>query len=473
MTIHQLLAMILARRGLAMSVFLSVLALAIIVTLIWPKSYTASAAVHVDGKGLAVDPLAGVALPGIVSTGFIATQADLMASDRVIRRALKLMRVDTDPAYQELWVKETDGEGDKGAWLAEKFRKGLEIKPSRESSVIQVEYSSRRPELAAAMANALVQAYIDLTLDMRVEPAKQYRALFDQRAAALKKQLDAAQTKVRAYQEQNGIVPTDERIDVESARLVELNSQLVALQSLNSEANARQQLSANQAGSSQEVMNNQLVATLTADLARQESRREELMQRYGAEYPELKAVVANIAQLKARVAAESARVAGSMAVAGAINRAKLAQLNAAVEEQRRKLQDLKAKRDTAANLIRDVDSAQKALDAVQARMNQVDLESENTQTNVTVVKAASVPIRPSSPSIGRNLLAGIIIGGALAMVVAFLRELLSPRLLTHRDVEVELQVPLMAMMPRVQGPSSSRKGWFGLPMPAPLLRLSR
>lgn len=473
MTIHQLLAMILARRDLAVSVFLSVLALAITVTLVLPKSYTASAAVHVDGKGLAVDPLAGVALPGIVSTGFIATQADLMASDRVIRRAIKLIHADTDPAYHELWLQEADGAGDKGAWLAEKFRKGLEIKPSRESSVIQVEYSSQRPKLSADMANALVRAYIDLTLDMRVEPAKQYRALFDQRAAALKKQLDVAQTKVRQYQEQNGIVPTDERIDVESARLVELNSQLVALQSLNSEANARQQLSANQTGSSQEVMNNQLVATLTADLSRQESRREELMQRYGAEYPELKAVLANIAQLKSRVAAESARVAGSMAVAGAINRAKLAQLNAAVEEQRRRLQDLKVKRDTAANLIRDVDSAQKSLDAVQARMSQVDLESENKQTNVTVVKSASVPMRPSSPSIGRNLLAGSIIGGALAMVVAFLRELLSPRLLTNRDVEVGLKVPLMALMPRVQGPMSSKKGWFGLSLPAPLLRLSR
>lgn len=474
MTIHQLFAMILARRWLALGVFCGVVFAAILLTLISPKNYTASAAIHVDGKPAAMDPMAGVVLPGVVSTGFIATQTDLIASERVIRRAMRATGLDVSEAFREQWQKETGGVGDREAWQAEMLKRNLDVKPSRESSVIQVSFSSRSPQQAAAMANAVVQAYISLTLDMRVEPAKQYRVFFEERAEALKRQLDAAQKKVRAYQEQNGIVPTDERIDVESEKLAELNTQMVALQGLTSEAAARQQLSATQAGNAQEIMNNQIVASLTAELARQEARREELMQRYGPEYPELKAATANIAQLKARIASESARVSSGLSVLGAINRAKLVQLGQAVEEQRRRLQDLKGKRDQAYILLKDVDSAQKALDAVQARMSQVDLESQNTQTNVTVVKAASVPGKPSSPSMVKNLSLGILAGLVLAMVSAFMRELLSPRLLTRRDVEVELNIPLMAELSRVGGPrKTSRVVGPLLTVPDSLLHLPR
>jgi len=449
MTIHQLFAMIFARRWLALAVFSAVLLGVVIATLLTPKTYVASAALHVDGKPAAVDPMAGVVLPGVVATGFIATQSDLIASERVIKRAIKAVGLDANEEFTAQWRQQTGGLGDRQAWQAELMQRSLTVKPSRESSVIQVSFSSRSPEMAAAMANAIVQAYVDLTLDMRVEPAKQYRSFFETRAEALKRQLDAAQKRVREYQEQNGIVPTDERMDFEGARLAELNSQMVALQALTSEASARQQLSSAQSGNAQEVLNNQLVSALSAELARQEARREELMQKYGAEYPELKAVTANVAQLKARISAESARVSSGVNVTGAINRAKLVQLQQAVDEQRRRIQELKAKQDQASILIKDVSSTQKALDAVQARMSQVELESQNTQTNVTVVKTASVPTQAASPSLVRNGSLGVLGGAILAMLVAFARELLSPRLLTRRDVEVDLNLPLMAELSRV------------------------
>lgn len=474
MTIHQLLAMIFARRRLALGVFSVVLLTVVVITMVTPKTYVASAAIHVDGKPAAVDPMAGVVLPGVVATGFIATQTDLIASERVIKRAIRAVGLDASDAFKEQWQAATGGVGDRQAWQADVMRRNLVVKPSRESSVIQVSFSSRSPEMAAAMANAVVQAYVDLTLDMRVEPAKQYRAFFEQRAEALKRQLDAAQKKVRDYQEQNGIVPTDERMDIEGARLAELSSQMVALQALTSEAAARQQLSSTQTGNAQEILNNQLVTALTSELARQEARREELMQRYGAEYPELKAVTANVAQLKGRIAVESARVSSGLSVTGAINRAKLVQLQQAVNEQRRRIQDLKSKQDQASILIKDVSSAQKALDAVQARMSQVDLESQNTQTNVTVVKAASVPAGASSPSLLRNISLGVLGGAILAMVAAFVRELISPRLLTRRDVEVDLNIPLMAELSNVA--SIAKKSGAvspALTVPASFLHLPR
>jgi capsular polysaccharide biosynthesis protein len=107
-------------------------------------------------------------------------------------------------------------------------------------------------------------------------------------------------------------------------------------------------------------------------------------------------------------------------------------------------------------------------------MSQVDLESQNTQTNVTVVKSASVPTQAASPSMWRNVSLGVLGGAILAMLVAFARELLSPRLLTRRDVEVDLNLPLMAELPRVK--SIAKPSGASAPVltvPASFLHLTR
>ena len=63
-----------------------------------------------------------------------------------------------------------------------------------------------------------MQAYIDVSLDMRTSPAKQYSSFFDGRAKEAREQLEAAQAKLSAFQKDNGIIATDERLDVESSR---------------------------------------------------------------------------------------------------------------------------------------------------------------------------------------------------------------------------------------------------------------
>jgi hypothetical protein len=78
------------------------------------------------------------------------------------------------------------------------------------------------------MANAFVQAYMDTALALRVNPARQYSGFFDQQVKDARDALEKAQAKVSAFQKAKGIIATDERLDVENARLNELSSQLVA-----------------------------------------------------------------------------------------------------------------------------------------------------------------------------------------------------------------------------------------------------
>ena len=85
---------------------------------------------------------------------------------------------------------------------------------------------------AAALANAFVQAYTDTTLELRVDPARQYSGFFDSRAKAYRDNFEKAQDRLAQFQKEKGLLVTDERLDIETARLAELSSQLVGLQAL-------------------------------------------------------------------------------------------------------------------------------------------------------------------------------------------------------------------------------------------------
>lgn len=475
MTFTQFLSMIAARWRLALGLLSFVMAATLAVSLLLPRQYTATASVYVDGKAAAVDPMAGIVLPGVVSTGFITTQADLLRSERVMRRAVRNLGLNHNAELHATWLKQTQGVGDFEAWEAEFLGRKLEVKPSRESSVIALEYTGRTPGFAAGMANAVVKAYIDTTLEMRVEPARQYRAFFEQRARHLRAALDEAQKKLLDYQSANGLMPVDDKGDVESARLAELTSQLVATQALAAESNSRQAQAKGQADKMQEVMNSPVVSALTADLIRQEARYEELTQQYGAGFPQVQDLGASIARLKSRIESETRRVSSGIGVSGNINRNRVAQLSASIEAQRGRMLELKAKRDEAALLAKDVDSAKSALDAVQSRINQTELESQNTQTNVSVVKQASAPSTASSPAVLRNLSVALVMGALLGVGAAFAAEMGDARMRTEHDVVVSLKQPLLAVLPTALSTQGVKKGLLSrrlLPGPGATPRLT-
>jgi chain length determinant protein EpsF len=455
MTFSHFLSMIRARWLTATVLMLLVVTAVTVVTLLMPKEYTATASVLVDGRAAAVDPLAGVVLPGVVSTGFITTQADLIKSERVIRRALRSLGLHNNAELRESWMKESKGVGDFEAWEAELLGKRLEVKPSRESSIIALTYSAQDSNFAAAMTNAIVQAYVDTTLEMRVEPAKQYRAFFEVRAKQLREALEEAQKKLLTYQTSNGILPTDDRLDVESARLADLNVQLVAMQTLAAESSSRQSQSVGKADRIQEVIGNPVISALTSDLARQEALFEETSQRYGSEFPKVQELAANIAKLKSKIDSETRKVSSGLGVSSDINRSRVSQLNAALNEQRKKILDLKVKRDGASILVKDVESAQRALDAVQSRMSQTELESQNTQTSVSIVKQASASSSPSSPSVVRNIVVALFMGLVLGVAAAFTREMTDPRMRSEHDVLVGLKQPMLGILPK-SAPKSSK-----------------
>lgn len=455
MTFGQFLAILKAR----WKVFFAVLGFALVATLLvsflLPKSYTATASVLVDAKP---DPLAAMLSGSMTTPAFIATQVDVIQSDRVAFRVARNLKLGENAQLRAQWMEATNGDGTIEQWLTELFRKNMDVLPSRESNVIAISYKAQDPRFAAVLANAFVQAYIETSIELRVDPARQYTSFFDSRAKEAREVLEKAQSKLSAYQNEHGLIASDERLDVETTRLNELSSQLVLVQALASESGSRQaQAKGGSSDKLQEVLNNPLISGLKADLSRSEGRLQELSARLGDKHPQVIEVKASIADLAKRVESETARVSGGVGVAASINRQREAELKASLEAQRAKVLKMKEVRDEAMVLVRDVENAQRAFDAVTARMNQSNLESQANQSNVNLLTQATPPIEPSSPKPVLNTILAIFLGGLMATGIVLLLELMDRRLRAVDEIPGFLGLPVLGVIPHPASKSASRR----------------
>ena len=451
MNLSQFLSILRARWWVAMLVFVLTVGTAIGLTLMQRKQYTATATVVVDQAR--PDPVAAAIFSGNPSPAFMATQVDVFKSDRVAEHVVRKLRLAEDPKARDDWMRVTKGAGSVESWMMESLQRSLEIRPSRESNVIGVAFKASDPVQAATLANAFVQSYMDVSLELKVDPAKQYSDLFDNRAKELRASVERAQAKLSAYQREKGVViASDGQLDVETSRLNELSSQLVALQAVAAESSSRQVQA--QGGASdrlQEVVNNPNLANLRGDITRTEARLQELTSRLGDNHPQVIEAKANIASLRTRLDSETRRVTGSLGVTNTINRQREAEIRGSLEAQRARVLRMRAAREGGAVLIREVESAQRAYDAVLARGSQTTLESQATQSNAYLLAKAMPPLYPSSPKTMINAALAIVFGLVLALSSVMLLEVVDRRVRTIGEVAELLGLPVLGVLPKSGG----------------------
>lgn len=455
MNLQQLLTILRARWISVAVVFGLCVVTTIVVTLLLPKRYTSTASVVVELRN--VDPLSGMPVMTPAIASYMATQVDVLQSGRTARRVIETIGLANNPQVRQQWLEDTRGQGDYEGWIVQLLKKSLDVKPSRESNTIAVSFSSSDPRFSAAMANAFVQAYIDTSIALKTAPAREYNEFFDERSRKARDALEAAQTKLSAYQREKGILATDERLDIETARLQELSSQVVMLQALAAESSGRASQATSNGDRLQEVVTNPLLAQLNMDLSRQQARLEELTIRLGDQNPQVVEVKAQLAELRNRIRAESGRVAASVTVNNSVTQSRLAQVQAALAEQRTRVLKLRQQRDEASVLERDVESARTAYQSLLQRLNQTSVEAQTTQGNSSFLERAYEPSEPASPKMIINLIVastlGLMLGGALALV----RELRDRRLRSLDDISGSLDLPLLGVLPDATATMLARK----------------
>lgn len=454
MTFQQLLLILLARYKVVFLTLLVIVITTLVVSLLLPKEYTASTAVVVDVKS--PDLLAGLVLPGLAAPGYMATQIDIINSDRVAQRVVKLLRMDESPVIREQWLEATDGKGDLTVWLAQLLKQKLDVKPSRESNVINIEFRGSNPDFVAAVTNSFAQAYIDINLDLKVEPARQNATWFEDQTKTLRDKLEKAQQALSAYQQKTGIVATDERLDYEIAKLNELSTQLTAVEGHTADSSSKHK-SAGNFETLPEVMQNPLINGLKSDIARLDAKLQESSVNLGRNHPQTKRAQSELASLRNKLASETRQIHNSIGTSYDIGKRKEQELLDAMERQKKRVLELNKQRDQISVLQRDVEAAQRTFEGVSQRSAQTRLESHSVQTNIATLNPASIPTEPSRPRILLNLLISIFLGTLLGVGIALLLELSNRRVRSEGDLVEAIDLPVFVTIPSAGSRSTRRR----------------
>ncbi len=449
MNLNQFFQILKARFWLVIFTLVVTVGTASVVTYNLPRTYTASTELVIDFRSN--DPLGTAMLPSQMTTSYMTTQMDILASHRVATKVVDNLKLGDNPTARDQFFGATGGKGSIRDWLANVLLENLEVEPSRDSRIITIHYSSTDPRFAKTVADAFAHAYVETNLELSIEPARQSTTWFDEQLKVLREKVAVAQATMTEYQQEHGIVAADERLDTEMAQLASLSNQLVAVQgqTYDAESRLRQVQSITDLDSLEnlpDVLSNSFIQSLKSELLRQQAKLDELSKSFGVNHPQYQRAQAEVDSLRLKLSEEMDSLMVGIKNSATLSRGRQETLQTAVDEQKEKVLELKRQHDEISVLKREVENAQRTYDTALQRFNQISLESQVNQTNIAVLTEAVEPLEPSSPKVMRNIALSVMLGGLLGVGLAFLFEMLDRRVRTESDLKDAIGVPVLGTL---------------------------
>ena len=458
MNFQQFLVIFKARYKAVLFVLIGTVTAVLIASLFLENKYIASTSLVLDVKS--PDPLMGMVMSGMAMPSYMATQTEIISSERVAQSAVKLLKLDENRQVKEQWLSATGGKGQLTAWLANLLLKKLDVKPSRDSNVINISFTAADPVFASTVANAFAQSYIDTNLELKVDPAKQYAQWFQTQVVSLRADLEKAQARLAAFQKKTGIVSNGSKMQsLENSKINELSGQLVLAETQSADMQSKKRHAGDTLA---EVMQNPVVLGLKADINRLEGKLQEASRNLGKNHPQYQAMESEIAALKQKLDAETKQILSSINTADNVSTQKQSALKATIESYKRQAIGDSTKHDQIAVLENDVESAQKAYDIVVQRYTESNLQSQASQTNISILTPATEPTEKSSPRLFMNMLVATFVGAMLGVLVALVMEMFNPRVRTVDALEVATGLAVLVEFKQHTEPTKLMKKLLGL-----------
>jgi len=483
-SLEQYLNMLRANARLIVGIIAAAVVIAGIITYLTPKMYTATTVLNFEFKG--ANPFAdGGGGATLAETTYISTQIGIITSLNVAEEVeITLTEFEQERLIAALNAKNTvinklrsrvrnvveslfnddkqpvnkvhDGNklqiSDAYGWLTQTIGSDLTVEPVFNTRIVEVSYESTNPRIAALMANRFTEAYLTTNLKMMIDPARKTKVWFDDQLKILRLRLEEAQSTLTEYQQKEGIVFSDERLDTESSRLQKLSSQLVEAQQTMRNAVIEQQeledLVASGASLTTfpKVLNDSVIQKVKLEIRILESELVELSSKLGSKHPERKRVSSELYAARARLNAEVDAIAEGIRNAAELSRERERDLTEALELQKQMVLDLKQERDRISVYVREVKSAESTYNTALNQLNTTSMKSVVDQASVSIVDLANIPRRHSSPSVMKNLALGGI--GGLIVVIGFLvaMNMIARRVHSRDELVDELGVPVLGQL---------------------------
>lgn len=351
------------------------------------------------------------------------------------------------------------------AVIKEYFR-NLSIQPVRNTQLVHVHFESEDPALAARVANAHAQAYIDSMVDARLTVTESAAAWMTERLAEMEEALLESERQLQEYREQEKLIDVDGLRSLPAREVNDLTSRLVEVRRSLSRAEIAYLQFAGLEDASAEVLQG-IPAMLEDELVREFLQAEaaarqkvaELQKRYGPQHPVMIAAQAELAEARSNLRAQQSSVAAAIRKEYEAARAEEAALVRALGEAKQRYQEVGRKESQLSALQRVVDTNRKLYELFYNRVSETSATEDLKAAQARIIAPAVIPSLPVKPN--KALMIGLAASAAMifGLLVAFLREALNNTVRSVADVEEKLHLPLLGMLPLLK----SRAGKAGFP----------
>lgn len=401
---------------------------------------------------------------------YLLTQFEILKSRRLAEVVIKQLHLENSPELNQKplfsfnwrnWLPIELPGGSKPLDEAAIFQKKLDIflekitiSPVRKTQLVKISYESYDPELAAKVANALGQAYIEGNLEAKLEVTMQASSWLNERLGYLRDELREAEQKLQAFRDAEGIVGekggmdiASKELDLVATKLVEFRRDRLELEGVYRQIKRIGKSNPSKLELLPAVLQHPLVQTMKESVAAIELKKSELAKRYGARHPKMTSVNSEL-----RIAQRSLNQQILSVVNGIENQYKAAlaserSLAGSLKATKGNMQDISRKEFKLRELQQDVDTKRSLYDTFFTRFNETSATGDLKTANARVVDPAVKPSLPTKPKKKLIIAITFVISLIFGIVFAFLLKILDNTLKTAMDIETKLGETMLGLLP--------------------------
>lgn len=339
--------------------------------------------------------------------------------------------------------------------MIDAFLGKLQIEPTRNSNLVDINFLAQDPVLAAKAANTLAEQYIQQSLQIKYEAAIEASDWLNQHVGDLKKKVESSEEALHSYKEQNRIVSLEEKQNIIVQKLSELNSAVteaktkrIGLETLYNQVKIFKH-NKEAIESLPSVINNSLIQTLKTNYITLLAEYNRESQKYGPKHPHIIKISSELETIGKKIESEVKKIVSSIETEKEIALAQEKVMVEALEEQKLEALDLNKKAIQYNVLKRDAESNQQMFEVVLNRLKETDLTRGLKSSNVRIIDRAEVPDVPIKPKKKLNLMLAAIIGLFSGIGLAFFFEYLDNTIKTPEDLKRYLDLPFLGPVPHL------------------------
>ena len=408
----------------------------------------------------------------------LETEVKILQSDLLALQVIRELNLDRRPEFGGKSLNSTSldlapdplqVDPARAASVIGSFKGSLRVALSPNSRIIEVHYRSADPQMAANVVNTLMQTYVENNFKARFESTMQASDWLQKQLVDMQMKVETSQEKLVRYQKEHEILGIDEKSNIITAKLDELNKELTAAESERMDKEAFYRLVesgdpdavAASAGGLEEGGANTssgsgLLETLRAREADLNIQAADLNTQFGPSYPKLAQINNQLKEVNAQIQREMKKIASKVRgqYMTALQRENM--LRAALEKQKQEANKLNESAIEYNLLKRDSETYRALYEGLLQKLKEAGVSAGLKSNNFRIVDGARAPLGPIEPNIPRNLLFAFVLGSATGVGLAFLLEGLDNTIRTTEQAQMISGLAPLGMIPL--GSKSAREG---------------